>query len=103
MKGVVPVTDRREEIIQAAIELAQKEGPKAATVRAVAQHVGIGASTLRYYFPTQGDLGRAVAERLISSATPDLNIRDSSQPPHEWLTECIIQFCLPMIKALMRW
>ncbi|EFG47973.1 transcriptional regulator, TetR family [Brevibacterium mcbrellneri ATCC 49030] len=95
MKGVVPVTDRREEIIQAAIELAQKEGPKAATVRAVAQHVGIGASTLRYYFPTQSDLGRAVAERLISSATPDLNIRDSSRPPHERLAECMIQFLPP--------
>lgn len=95
MKGVVPVTDRREEIIQAAIELAQQEGPKAATVRAVAQHVGIGASTLRHYFPTQGDLGRAVAERLISSATPDLNIRDSSQSPHERLAECMIQFLPP--------
>ena len=95
MKGVVPVTDRREEIIQAAIELAQKEGPKAATVRAVAQHAGIGASTLRYYFPTQSDLGRAVAERLISSVTPDLNIRDSSRPPHERLAECMIQFLPP--------
>lgn len=89
------MADRREEIIQAAIELAQKEGPKAATVRAVAQHAGIGASTLRYYFPTQSDLGRAVAERLISSATPDLNIRDSSRPPHERLAECMIQFLPP--------
>lgn len=89
------MADRREEIIQAAIELAQKEGPKAATVRAVAQHAGIGASTLRYYFPTQSDLGRAVAERLISSATPDLIIRDSSRPPHERLAECMIQFLPP--------
>ena len=89
------MADRREEIIQAAIELAQKEGPKAATVRAVAQHAGIGASTLRYYFPTQSDLGRAVAERLISSATPDLNTRDSSRPPHERLAECMIQFLPP--------
>ncbi|WP_293851742.1 TetR/AcrR family transcriptional regulator [uncultured Brevibacterium sp.] len=89
------MADRREEIIQAAIELAQKEGPKAATVRAVAQHAGIGAGTLRYYFPTQSDLGRAVAERLISSATPDLNIRDSSRPPHERLAECMIQFLPP--------
>ncbi|MBD8020942.1 TetR/AcrR family transcriptional regulator [Brevibacterium gallinarum] len=86
------MADRREQIVEAALELVESGGPGAASVRAVAERAGIGASTLRYYFPTQSALMRAVAERAYSREVPDLDIANSSRDPAERLTECMLQF-----------
>ncbi|MDN6530034.1 MAG: TetR/AcrR family transcriptional regulator, partial [Brevibacterium sp.] len=48
------VLSRRDDIITAAIRLAEQSPPGQTnlSVRAVAREAGIGASTLRHYFPT---------------------------------------------------
>ena len=89
------MTDRREQILEAALQLAHESGPGALSVRAVAERAGIGASTLRYYFPAQSDLAFAVSERMMLRTIPDLNIEDSSLPPQQRLTECAMQFLSP--------
>ena len=55
---------RREEIVLAAADLAAERGLSAVTVRAVAARAGIGASTLRHYFPTQSELYHAMVGTL---------------------------------------
>ena len=91
----VGMSDRREQILEAALQLASESGPGALSVRAVAERAGIGASTLRYYFPAQSDLAFAVSERMMLRTVPDLNIEDSSIPPQQRLAECAMQFLPP--------
>jgi AcrR family transcriptional regulator len=84
--------DRREQIVQAALELVQEGGLDTLSVRAVAGRAGIGASTLRHYFPRQRDLNVAVASRLMSVQLDDSRIHDPNVVPAERLLECLSQF-----------
>ena len=85
---------KRDEIIAAAIRLAEGSQPGQAnlSVRAVAKEAGVGASTLRHYFPTQADLHEAVALRSIDTVINDFSIADSSRAPADRLYECCAQF-----------
>lgn len=87
---------RREEIIRAAIRLAENSEPGKTnlSVRAVAKEAGIGASTLRHYFPTQADLMEAIARESLSVILSDFSIADTSIPPADRLYECCAQFLL---------
>ncbi len=58
-------------------------------MRAVAARAGVGASTLRHYFPTQRSLLDATLTELYSEAMPDIRIRDTSVPARERLIECL--------------
>ncbi|TSI19721.1 TetR/AcrR family transcriptional regulator [Brevibacterium aurantiacum] len=85
---------RRDDIISAAIRLAEASPPGQATlsVRAVAKEAGIGASTLRHYFPTQTDLHEAIARSSMDTAVQDFSIADPTLDPAERLYECCAQF-----------
>lgn len=85
-------TDRREQIVQAAVALVREGGLDVLSVRAVAARAGIGASTLRHYFPRQRDLNVAVAARLMSVQIDDRRIHDRHVDPAERLLECLSQF-----------
>lgn len=87
--------DRRAEILRAAGQIAVDEGIGAISVRNVAGRAGIGASTLRHYFPTQQDLFDAVLGETFNAHLEDLRINDSSVPPVVRLTECMAQFLPP--------
>lgn len=85
---------KREDIIAAAIRLAERSEPGQAnlSVRAVAAEAGVGASTLRHYFPTQSELHEAVALRSIDTVISDFSITDSSIDPGQRLFQCCAQF-----------
>ncbi|WP_210603442.1 TetR/AcrR family transcriptional regulator [Brevibacterium oceani] len=85
---------KRDDIIAAAIRLAENSEPGQAnlSVRAVAQEAGVGASTLRHYFPTQSDLHEAVARKSIDTVINDFSIADSTIDPVDRLYECCAQF-----------
>lgn len=85
---------RRDDIIAAAIRLAEGAEPGQAnlSVRAVAKEAGVGASTLRHYFPTQSDLHEAVARQSIDTVVNDFSIADSTLDPVERLFQCCAQF-----------
>lgn len=85
-------TDRREQIVDAALALVREGGLGAASVRATAARAGLGASTLRYYFPTQSELNQAVAARLMAVQFDDHRIHDRDVDPVERLIECLAQF-----------
>jgi len=78
----------RDRIIAAATEMMQEGAPRL-SVRAVAAHAGVGASTLRHHFPTQRDLINAALTATYDAAMPDERIRDTSMPPRERLRECL--------------
>ena len=92
VSGRSPRPDRREQILDAAGALVAEGGFAAASVRAVASRAGIGASTMRYWFPTQEALSAAVAQRMLSSQLDDARIDDASVPAAERLVECLDQF-----------
>mgnify|MGYP001458521205 CR=1 FL=1 len=83
---------RRDEILESALELVQRDGIGALSVRGVATAAGIGATTLRHHFPSQADLHQAVAVRLVGNTLDDLDIADDSVDPAERLSNCLLQF-----------
>lgn len=87
-----PRVDRREQILTAAEDLLAEGGLGAATVRAVAARAGIGASTMRYWFPTQEQLSAAVAQRVLAATFHDERITERSVPATVRLAECVAQF-----------
>jgi AcrR family transcriptional regulator len=97
---------RREEILAAAVGLACEQGVGALSVRSVAAAAGVGATTLRHYFPSQVDLYRAVASQLVTNVLGDLDIADDSRDPAARLYDCLAQF-VPQsdeeVRALTGW
>ncbi|WP_194288589.1 TetR/AcrR family transcriptional regulator [Ornithinicoccus halotolerans] len=90
--------DRRREILEAAHALLAEKGEHGRTglsVREVAARAGIGASTLRHYFPSQGALYEAVVVDAFHAQVSDLRIADATVPAGERLAECLQQFLPP--------
>ncbi|MGH8921787.1 MAG: TetR/AcrR family transcriptional regulator [Actinomycetes bacterium] len=84
--------DKRQHILDVATRLAGTEGLRGLSVRSVAAAAGVGATTLRTYFPSQAQLYRAVAERMVSHALSNDWIQDSSLTPAERLYASLRQF-----------
>lgn len=91
MSSTRPRADRREQILDAAVALVREGGLAAASVRAVATRAGIGASTLRYWFPSQRALNEAVAARLLDIQIDDRRIGEPDVDSVERLVECLGQ------------
>ncbi|WP_329058156.1 TetR family transcriptional regulator C-terminal domain-containing protein [Amycolatopsis sp. NBC_01480] len=85
----------REKIIEAALRLAAAEGLNSLSVRAVAAAAGVGATTLRHYFPTQAELHLVVATELARRPVDDLAIADDRRDPSDRLFECLAQLLPP--------
>lgn len=83
---------RRDEIIKAARKVALNQGVQHVSVRKVAAEAGIGASTLRYYFPTSKDLFAAIAESDLGDFVTSEGLKGSSASPHERFAEALAQF-----------
>lgn len=83
---------RRDEIVAAARTIAMTEGVDAISVRRVAAAAGIGASTLRYYFPTSKDLVSALAGDSLDDYLTSEGLDDTSIAPAERLSRLLMQF-----------
>lgn len=89
------MVDRREQILAAARELAASGGLAAVSVRSVATRAGIGASTLRHYFPKQQELHDAVLGATFDANLRDLRIAETAVSAEDRLVECLWQFLPP--------
>jgi AcrR family transcriptional regulator len=67
-----PKAERRAEILDAAIALADAQGLAAVTLRAVGQRVGVTAMALYGYFPDKDSLLDAMADRVIGDNLPGI-------------------------------
>lgn len=62
---------RRDALIAAALELVAEGGPKAATVRAIADKAGVTPGLIRHYFSSKEDLVRESYRRMMDRMTSD--------------------------------
>jgi AcrR family transcriptional regulator len=60
----LPVAERREQLIEAALTVASRDGIDAATVRAVAAEAGVSLGVVHYCFQDKDELLRAMAHAI---------------------------------------
>ena len=62
----LPVAERREQLIEAALSVASRDGIDAATVRAVAAEAGVSLGVVHYCFQDKDELLRAMAHAITA-------------------------------------
>jgi AcrR family transcriptional regulator len=62
----LPVAERREQLIEAALVVASRDGIEAATVRAVAAEAGVSLGVVHYCFQDKDELLRAMAHAITA-------------------------------------
>lgn len=60
----LPVAERREQLVEAALTVATRDGIEAATVRAVAAEAGVSLGVVHYCFQDKDELLRAMAHTI---------------------------------------
>lgn len=83
----MPVAERREQFIEAAITVASRDGIEAATVRAVAAEAGVSLGVVHYCFQDKSELMRAMAHKITAQNAPT----DLSELPDGMSTEDVVQ------------
>jgi len=83
----MPVAERREQLIAAAIAVASRDGIEAATVRAVAAEAGVSLGVVHYCFQDKSELMRAMAHAITTQNTP----ADLSELPVGAPTESVVE------------
>lgn len=77
----MPVAERREQLIEAAITVASRDGIEAATVRAVAAEAGVSLGVVHYCFQDKSELMRAMAHAITEqNASMDLSEVPANAP-----------------------
>lgn len=84
MPKLIDHATRRLELVNAAWDLIAADGVDAATVRHVAERARVAPGSVRYIFPSQDDLLRAVVSELVERVRADIAERASnySRPEH---------------------
>jgi AcrR family transcriptional regulator len=67
-----------DQIVDAAMAIADREGPDAMTMRKIAAELGVGVMSLYWYVPTKRDLEALVLERLMVESSPP------NEPTGDW-------------------
>lgn len=62
----MPVAERREQLVEAALAVASRDGIEAATVRAVAAEAGVSLGVVHYCFQDKDELLRAMAHAITA-------------------------------------
>lgn len=62
---------RRDQLINAALEIIAESGPEGATVRAIAARAGVTQGLIRHYFSGKDELTRAAYQALMARMTAD--------------------------------
>ncbi len=75
------MSEKREAIVAAALDVIQEEGLGGFTQPRVARRVGLRQSHLTYYFPTRADLLLAVAEEAVRRRIEALRAAVSAEDP----------------------
>ncbi|MBO3085008.1 TetR/AcrR family transcriptional regulator [Cellulomonas fengjieae] len=63
----LPVAERREQLIEAALAVASRDGIDAATVRAIAAEAGVSLGVVHYCFQDKDELLRAMAHAITTA------------------------------------
>lgn len=77
VRGRKPIF-RREDVVRAALDLVDREGHGAMSMRAIAAHMGTGIATLYNYFASLAELKDAMALTLLNEI-PLLDAKDAKE------------------------
>jgi AcrR family transcriptional regulator len=88
----MPVAQRREQLVEAALRVASRDGIDAATVRAVAAEAGVSLGVVHYCFLDKDELMRAVAAAITDQNLAAVDNREQSADLPSLLEEAIASF-----------
>jgi len=92
----LPVAERREQLIEAALAVASRDGIDAATVRAVAAEAGVSLGVVHYCFQDKDELLRAMAHAITSA---NLERSLGELPEEAATTESVIESVIDALWA----
>lgn len=95
----LPVAERREQLIEAALAVASRDGIDAATVRAVAAEAGVSLGVVHYCFQDKDELLRAMAHAITSA---NLERSLGELPPEAEDVESVIEGVIEALWAGIR-
>jgi len=85
--------NRKERILQAALDLVKTEGFDGATVRRIASRAGVNAALVNYHFGSKERLLNAAVRRLADSFRETFAVLDEADaPPRERLRRFLLQY-----------
>jgi AcrR family transcriptional regulator len=87
----------RERILDAALDLADRQGVTAVSTRRLGAALGVQGMTLYHYFPTKAALLDGMVERLLSLSLPSLS--ETMRGP--W-TEALRRFAVGLRGVLLQ-
>lgn len=87
--------DRREQILEAALRLADREGLEGLTVRSLCEEVGVTAPVIYRHFADKEAIVHAIVERILSQGGLTLPTEDDD--PREWLRRAFLWFRQEML------
>lgn len=108
-KPALPGCDRRQQILQAALDLFAEQGLEGATSKAIAERAEVTHGLIYFYFKSKDELFRAAFAYALEQGMAQLNvsaIAESDEPPEEALTGLLTRFLQtlmsPYLATVMR-
>lgn len=100
--------NRRQELIEAALNCIENEGLQGATVRKVADYAGVTNGLIRFYFSGKDELIRAAYAALLEQiyATARVDVEDAKLPAKERLRrfiEATLSFPIVSPRTVLLW
>ena len=86
MRTYRPIADRRQQLVDAGLAIAERDGAAAVTVRRVAAEAGVSLGLVSYCFTTKEELTIAMATRIVqelaeaSAADPESGVNSGVDP-----------------------
>lgn len=74
----------RERVLQAAVDLADREGIRALTMRRLAEDLGVEAMSLYYHVANKEALLDGVVDLIVAEINSEVNTIDAPRPEDDW-------------------
>ncbi|WP_296391795.1 TetR/AcrR family transcriptional regulator [Williamsia sp.] len=114
MLSRLTIGERRDQLVECALGLAQRSGMNSVTVRAVAEEAGVSLGVVHYCFANKDELMAAMVERAVAThlqafltiqQTPDdpAEIRTGSAALHSMLSETLASALMLARDHPQRW
>ncbi len=84
--------DRQEEILNTALKLMHEEGPKALTVRNIADRIDISEPAIYRHFDNKKEIVRKLAEMVFKENSPRID-QEQYENPYDLLRETLYSQC----------
>ncbi|WP_158797987.1 TetR/AcrR family transcriptional regulator [Pedobacter sp. L105] len=90
----------QQEILQSALQLYRKAGPRKVTMDNLARATGRSRSSLYYYFKNRDEIFQAVLSRIAEDVASEIRVAVAAAKS---LNERIFAFCFTKIKTSQEW